>query len=209
MTIGARIKELRASRGMTQAELAAIAGVTDKAVSTWEKGANVPRMGAIEKLASFFKVSKAYLMGETDSLVSVIRPSSGSIRIPVLGSIPAGIPIEAVEDIIDWEEIPADWLDGGKEFFSLRVKGDSMSPRYQDGDTLILRKQDTCESGQDCAVLVDGGDATFKRVRILPSGVTLQPLNPEYDPFVFSNREVAELPVRVLGVVVELRRKIG
>ena len=203
MTIATRIRELRTSHGMTQSQLAAIAGVTDKAVSTWENGTSTPRMGAIEKIASHFSVSKAFLMGESPNT------TANAIRIPVLGSIPAGIPIEAVEDIIDWEEIPADWIRGGKEFFCLQVHGDSMSPRYEDGDVLILRKQDTCENGQDCAVLVDGAEATFKRVRISPVGVTLQPLNPEYDPLLYSNREVRELPVRILGVVVELRRAVS
>ena len=126
----------------------------------------------------------------------------------MLGSIPAGVPIEAVEDIEDWEDLPESMFKGGAEYFALKVKGDSMFPKYEDGDVLILRRQDSCESGQDCAVMVNGGEASFKRIRLSEHGVTLQPLNPKYDPLFFTNQEVINLPVRILGVVVELRRTI-
>ena len=107
------------------------------------------------------------------------------------------------------EEIPEDWTRGGKEFFALQVHGDSMRPRYEDGDVIILRKAETCESGQDCAVRINGDDVTFKRVRRREDGVMLQALNPEYESYFFSNRQINELPVRIIGVVVEMRRKIG
>ena len=97
---------------------------------------------------------------------------------------------------------------GGQEYFGLAVSGNSMEPEYRPGDVIILRRQDTCESGQDCAVMINGDDATFKRVRLSADGLTLQPLNPSYDPIHFSKKEVEERPVRILGVVVELRRKI-
>ena len=83
-----------------------------------------------------------------------------------------------------------------------------MSPRYEDGDTIILRKQDTCNSGQDCAVMVNTDEATFKRVRITESGIALMPINPAYEPKFYTNKEVIELPVRILGVVIQLRRDI-
>ena len=97
---------------------------------------------------------------------------------------------------------------GGREYFALKIKGDSMIPRYEDGDVVILRKQDSCESGQDCAVLVNGNDATFKRVRMNEKTLTLQPLNPAYEPMVYTTKEVADLPVRILGVAVEIRRTV-
>lgn len=210
MTIYERIRDLREKRGLSQQELADALGYTSRSsIAKIEKGVVDLPQTKILAFAKVLGVTPAFLMGWENAEPVSQHASAQAIRIPVLGSIPAGIPLEAVEDIIDWEEIPADWTRGGQEFFSLKVHGDSMSPRYEDGDVLILRKQDTCESGQDCAVMVDGSDATFKRVRISPAGVTLQPLNPEYDPLVFSNREVQELPVRILGVVVELRRSVG
>lgn len=140
---------------------------------------------------------------------AVAKASPGAIRISVLGTIPAGIPVEAVEDVLDWEEIPESWGSGGREYFGLRVKGDSMYPRYLEGDTVILRKQPTCDSGNDCAVLVNGDEATLKQVILRQDGsVELRPVNPAYPPRVYSPAEVERLPVHILGVVVELRRKI-
>lgn len=201
MTMGERIKMLREQRGITQSELAEICKVSDKAVSTWENGRNIPRMGAIQRMADYFGIPKS-------AIIENIAPPVNAIRIPVLGNIPAGIPLSAVEDIEGWEELSPDMLRGGKEYFALAIKGDSMMPEYRDGDVLILRKQDSCETGDDCAVMVNGDDATFKRVRRSEKGITLQPLNPAYDPIFFSNEEIMSLPVRIIGVVVEIRRKI-
>lgn len=125
----------------------------------------------------------------------------------VYGTIPAGKPIECIEDIIDTEEIPADMLKGGKEYFGLRVKGNSMEPEYLDGDTLILLKQEDCENGDDCVVMVNGQEGTFKRVFKNENGIILQPLNNAYPPTSYSNKEIEELPVKILGIVEEIRRK--
>ena len=110
-----------------------------------------------------------------------------SVRVPVLGTVPAGIPLEAIEDILDWEEIPASWASGNRQYFGLRVKGDSMYPRYLEGDTVILRKETTCESGDDCAVLVNGEEATLKQVMIRGDGsLELRPTNPAYPPRIYT-----------------------
>ncbi len=128
-----------------------------------------------------------------------------------------GIPMECIEDIIDTEEIPADMLKGGKQYFGLKVKGNSMNPEYLDGDTLILLKQDDCESGDDCVVMVNGNDGTFKRVikNEEKQTIKLQPLNTTldengnflYEPITYTKEQIEQLPVRILGVVEEIRRK--
>ena len=130
-------------------------------------------------------------------------------KIPVLGSIPAGIPIELIEDILDYEEISEEMLKGGKEYFALKVKGSSMWPKYLDGDTIIVLKQDDCESGQDAIVMVNGNDGTFKRVIKKDNGITLEPINQqEYNSVSYSNEDIEKLPIKILGVVKEIRRKI-
>lgn len=134
------------------------------------------------------------------------RPSV-KISIPILGSIPAGVPIEAVQDVIGWADIPAQWLNGDRQYFGLRVHGDSMYPEYLDGDIIIIRKQSTCETGDDCAVMVNDADATLKRVRLFDDHLELEAINKMYGKRVFTNKEIKELPVAILGVVVELRRK--
>ena len=151
-----------------------------------------------------------YLTWQTDDPNPVqdesVEKRKTAIRIPVLGRVPAGIPLEAIEDIVDFEEIPADMVRGDSEYFGLRVSGDSMYPKYLEGDIIIVRRQDTCENGQDCVVYVNGYDATLKTVYLLDNGgIRLQPVNPQYAP---KSYFVGDEPVSIAGVVVELRRKI-
>lgn len=163
----------------------------------------MPSVEKIRLLANYLGVTTSELLGETPG------SSSSGVRIPVLGTIPAGIPLDAIEDILDWEEIPAAWATGDRQYFGLRVRGDSMYPRYLDGDTVILQKETTCESGDDCAVLVNGSEATLKQVMIKGDGsLELRPTNPAYPPRTYSPAEIESIPVQIIGVVVELRRKI-
>lgn len=163
----------------------------------------------ILNLSRLFNVSMEYICGVADDDTPENSVKS-RFRVPVLGSVPAGVPIEAVEDIIDWEEISPDMLAGGREYFALRVKGDSMYPDYMQGDVVIVRKATTCETGDVCVVYVNGYEATLKQVRLdeLYQSMTLVPRNPDYQPRTFSAEEIASLPVSIAGVVVELRRKI-
>lgn len=167
------------------------------------KKGSIPSVAKVQLLADYLGVTTSELLGEDTG------GSAGAVRVSVLGTIPAGIPIDAVEDILDWEEIPAAWTTGDREYFGLRVKGDSMYPRYLEGDTVILRKQTTCDSGDDCAVLVNGNDATLKQVILHGDrGLELRPINTTYPPRSYTPDEIESLPVQIIGVVVELRRKI-
>lgn len=204
------------------------AGVGGSFISDVNRG-RTPSIEKVQRLADYFGVTTSQLLGEdplpdgilnrekrerskslplVPTLESKIETHSG-VRIPVLGTIPAGIPLDAIEDILDWEEIPAAWATGDRQYFGLRVRGDSMYPRYLDGDTVILQKETTCESGDDCAVLVNGAEATLKQVMIKGDGsLELRPANPAYPPRTYSPAEIESIPVQIIGVVVELRRKI-
>ena len=154
----------------------------------------------LKKLSNLYNVSIDFLLG-----LEQTKKEKG-ITIPVLGIIPAGIPIEAIEDIIDYEEISQELSRTG-EFFGLKVKGDSMAPRIQNGDVVIVRKQEDCETGDVCVVMVNGFDATLKQVKKDYNGISLVPFNDEYKPMFYSNKDILELPVRIIGKVVELRGK--
>ncbi len=163
-----------------------------------------PRIDKIQLLANYFGIQKSDLVeNKSDKEVN----NSNSAVVFIYGTIPAGIPMECIEDIIDTEEISIDMLKGGKQYFGLKVKGNSMEPEYLDGDTLILEKADNCESGDDCVVMVNGNDGTFKRVFKNENGIILQPLNPTFSPKVYTNEEIENLPVKIIGVVEEIRRK--
>ena len=122
--------------------------------------------------------------------------------------VPAGIPIEAIEDVLDYEDLSASEAADDYDYFGLRIKGNSMYPEYIEGDTIIVRRQDTAETGDDAVIMVNGDDATFKRIKRTPDGIILMPINTaEYEPMYYDNTQIEALPVRVLGVCVELRRK--
>lgn len=198
------LKNARKAANMTQAEVAKLIGITQNGYSYWENGKAKIEHESLVKLAQLYRVSTDYLLGISDVQQDKV------VRIPVLGSVPAGIPIEAIEDIIDWEELPQAMTTGGREYFALQVQGDSMWPDYLPGDVVIVRKQCTCDCGEVAVVYVNGYEATLKQVKFNPDeqSMTLQPKNPNYPPRTFSADEIAELPVRIAGVVVELRRKI-
>ena len=187
--------------GKSRSDMCDALGVKYTTFTDWVKGNAYPRIDKIELMANYFGIDKSDLV--EDRSKSQIKAN----RIPVLGSVPAGIPIEAIEDIVDWEDIPMEWVNAGHEFFGLKVKGDSMFPKYVEGDTIIIRKQDDCDSGQDCVVYVNGCDATLKKVVKKPDCIILQPLNPQYDPKVFDYND-EENPITIAGVVVEIRRRV-
>lgn len=128
------------------------------------------------------------------------------IWIPVYGRIAAGIPISAIEDIIDEEEISEEMLKHG-EYIALQIKGDSMEPRISNGDTVIIRLQETIENGEVAAVFVNGNDVTLKRIKKEDNGIWLIGNNPAFQPIFYSKKQCEELPVRILGKMVELRGK--
>lgn len=202
-----RIRELRKNANLTQKQLADKIYVDKSTVTKWETGKALPDAKKQDILASFFNVSLDYLMGRCESNTEPVSyESSGVLRIPVYGYIPAGVPMEAIEDILDYEEAPEDWSLGGKEFFGLKIKGDSMEPEYRDGDIIIFLKQPDCENNEDCAVSINGNDWTFKRVEKLESGLLIKPLNPNYETLFFTPQQCIDLPVEVKGVFWELRR---
>lgn len=209
MNIGERIKFKRLEKDMTLEDLAKITGVSKPTIFRYESGEikNIPS-DKIEKLAQGLNVSPGYLMGwEDDTLPSNIIPvKKGTRKIPVLGSIAAGQPIEAIEDIVDYVYIPEAWKD---DFIALKIDGNSMSPTIPNGATVIIRLQDDAESGDIVAVYINGYDATCKRLKkIEAGGIVLISLNPDYEPMAYTNKEVLELPIRILGKVVEVRTKV-
>ena len=190
---------------MTQEALAALINVDRSSIGKYEgRSAVVPPADVLERIADVFNVSIDYLLGRQDR--PDILVSTGGVWIPVLGRVAAGIPIEAIEDVEDYEEISLDMAKTG-EFFALKIQGDSMEPRIKTGDVVIVKQQPDCDNGDVAVVLVNGLDATVKRIKKSPEGIMLIPTNSAYEPMFYSNEDVKKLPVRIIGKVVELRAK--
>lgn len=208
------IKYLRLNRQWRQVDLSKALGYsTWTTINKWESGSNTPPYKTIQKIARLFNVSENDLLSvdlekrDEELRQGISRPTTDSVRINVYGTVPAGVPQEAIQDIVDWEDIPKEWTTGGREYFGLKVKGASMEPKYLAGDTIIVRKQSSCESGQDCVVYVNGFDATLKKVILNETHVILQAINPAYETKMYA-KDDTETPVNIAGVVVEIRRTV-
>ena len=197
MTVGERIKEIRKEKGISQNRLAKKAGIGQSTLSAIESTTQSPGIETIQLLANALRVTPSFLMGEEEQ-------THDKKWIPVLGNVVAGLPTEAIENFDDdWEELSEDMMNDGFEYFALRIKGDSMSPRMQNGDVVIVRKQSDIETDEIAVVKVDGEDATVKKVRLTDDGIWLLPSNPAFSPMFYGKDE----EVSILGKVVELRAK--
>ena len=201
MSIAENIKRIREQFDLTQDELGEIAGVSGGAVSTWERGTAEPRMGAIQKIADHFNISKSDIVDDNN-----LAHKSSGVSIPIVSTIVAGMPADAYEDPLGYEEISHELAKTG-DFICLKVKGDSMSPAIQDGDLVIIRQQNDVENGDIAVVRINGDEATLKKVQKSTDGITLIAYNPAvYEPHFYSNKEIEELPVEIGGKVIEMKR---
>lgn len=213
--LGKYLRNIRENLGYSTYDVNKLCDISPSYLSLFETGKRKPSAVVLKKLAPIYNLDyidlyekAGYLdLAEKEKISNTNTSASNSAVVMIYGTIPAGIPMECIEDVIDTEEIPSEMLKGNKQYFGLKVKGDSMEPEYLDGDTLILLRQENCESGDDCVVMVNGFDGTFKRVFKNENGIVLQPLNNKYSPMVYSNEDIEKLPVRILGVVEEIRRK--
>ena len=212
-TMGLRIKSLREERKMSQTALAELVGYKDKtAIAKVEAGKVDLPQSKISAFANALNTTTSFLFAdnsfdETFQAEISNTPKAKGVRINVLGRVAAGLPIEAIENIIDTEEISEEMARTG-EFFGLQIKGDSMEPRIYENDVVIVRKQDDAESGDIVIALVNGNDATCKRLIKYAGGISLVSLNSaKYEPLMFSNEDILEMPVKIIGKVIELRGK--
>ncbi len=219
-----RLSALMEERELKQAELAKMSGVRASSISDYLTGKYKPKQDNIDLIARALSVSPAWLMGYDDkkesSRISPAAPQDAPAplssdrrkiaRIPVLGRVASGIPIEAIENIEDYEERYISVLEDPHDYFALRIVGHSMEPRIWDGDVVIAKKTADVDSGSVAVVFVDGEDATVKQIKKSDEGITLIGWNPSvYTPKFYTWAEVEKLPVQILGIVKEVRGKIG
>ena len=195
------VKKLTEEQNMSMSELSRRVGIAKSAISRYFNGTRELPLNKIGDFASVLHTTPDYLLG-----IEYEPQTPQGLKIPVLGTVAAGIPISAVEDILDYEEVPQSWENQG-EFFGLRIKGDSMEPRMENGDVVIVKQQPDANSGDTVIVLVNGDDATCKRLQKTDNGIMLVSTNPKYPPMFYSTEDIRTKPVVILGKVVELRSK--
>ena len=198
---------IRKQKGISQKDLAKKIGVDQSTISLWEKGMDTT-------VENVIKVAEALNVPVPDFIGSDLRFDNAElinlnierVKIPVLGTIKAGKPIEAQENIVDYVEIPKDWIKQNKNYYGLKINGNSMSPKYMPNDTVIFEQTNDFQyaNNKDCCVMVNGDDATFKVFKIKEDGIRLIPLNIENDdgylPTSYTKEEIENLPVKVIGI---------
>ena len=201
--LGAKIKREREARGWSQEALGHSLGISGSAINRYEKGARHPGPERLARLAALFGVTTDYLLGVNHASREPLYPPDSfipwqrTIKIPLLGSIPAGEFRLTASDIEGWEDVPEEQVRGG-EFFFLRVTGDCMAPLIQEGYMVLVRVQSAVEDGELAVVVINGEDAGLKRVRREGNRLMLYADNPHYPPIMRPMRDV-----RIIGKVVK------
>ena len=197
MSIAENIKKIRLEHELSQADLGKIAGVSDKAVSTWELGIKIPRMGAVEKMANYFGTPKSAILDDAQPAPASrpippgFEPMPKMKKIPLIGSIACGKPITAEQNIEKMVDVP----ENIRCDFSLTCHGDSMvDAGIHDKDVVYIRIQPEVENGEIAAVRIDG-EATLKRVYYNPGTLTLMPANPAYAPMIYTGSQLEEVHI--------------
>ena len=158
-------------------------------------------------IAEYLNIDVFDLLDEKDQRLLIASSKSEPYKIPVVRRVAAGIPLDSIEEIIDWEELPAHMAMTGN-YFGLLIQGNSMEPDIHDGDTVIVREQPNAEDGDVVVAIVNGNDGCCKKLKRYEDGsIALTSINPSYPPIYFNDSEIDNVPVRICGVVKELRRK--
>ena len=206
-----RLQKAMSNANITAQELSNKSKVAKSSISQYVNGSHKPSNISSGKMASILNVNPLWLMGfdvpMVEDTIKIVAASRKGVTINVLGRVAAGIPIEAIENVIDTEEITEELARTGN-FFGLQIHGDSMEPRIYEGDIVIVRQQEDAENGDVVIAMVNGNDATCKRLRKYRDGIELISNNPSYAPMFFSNEEILSKPVKIIGKVVELRGKL-
>lgn len=201
MNLGQNIKNYRESHNLTQSELAAKLDISQQSIDKYENAGTIPREKVVKAMMTLFGLTRNELFGEPEASTPT------ATNIPVLGTVIAGQPAYAAENIIGWEEVTYRMAKQGK-LFALKVRGNSMTPEFKEGDIVIIREQEDVESGEIAVVLINGDEATMKKVKKTEDGIVLYAFNPSvYEPHFYSNQEIESLPVRIIGKVIENRRE--
>lgn len=197
-----KLKELREKHKLSQAKLAKLLNVSQSTVAMWENGENKPKYEKIINLCQIFNVSAAELLDDQ----SLVAEHPSPVWVPVLGSVQAGVPSEAIQNITDYEDI-SNITSCMQDYFALKIKDSSMGPRFSEGDVVIVKKQSDVKDGEIAIILVNGNEAACRKIKKTPQGVMLIPLNSAFETMLYSDEEILSLPVVIIGKVVELRAK--
>ena len=206
------LKFIREKKDISKNKMGEMVGVNQTTIGRWESKEIKPSIDNVEEVAKVLNIPLPDLLIKDLRFdnAELIDIDTNIVKIPVYGTIKAGVPIESQTDIIEYIDIPKEWLKGGKQFYGLKISGDSMFPKYSENDIVIFEQNEDVEmyNGKDVAVMINGTESTFKKISVVPDGIVLQPYNTAYDIMMFSKEQVENLPIKVVGIAREKRTKL-
>lgn len=216
--LGIYLKRVREELDYSTHDVNKLCDISQSYISLMENGKRKPSPIILKKLASIYNLNYIDLYEkagyidliedeELRRLGAIPLSDFNMVEIPVVGTVKAGYDYLAQENIIDKLQVESSLVGDGSEYFALQVHGDSMSPAFIEGDTVVVKKQNDCENNEIAIVIVNGDEGTIKKVRKTEQGIILQPLNPAYAPIMFTNEEIKSIPIIIVGIVKQLKRE--
>lgn len=203
MSSAKRLQELMDYLGVNATEFGKMTGIPKSSISMYLSGQRIMKSDRIGIISEKFGIDPAWLMDRDVPMRQSVKESD-VIEVPIYGKVAAGNGVCAYEDVSGYVTVSRKLASTG-DIFALRITGDSMQPRIADGDIVIVRKQSDADNGDTVIALVNGDDAICKRLRKYDGGIMLLSNNPKYEPRVFTKQDTDDIPVRIIGRVMELR----
>lgn len=212
--VGKRLKEARERNKITLEEAGKKVDVHKSTVLRWENGETEKiKLPILETLADYYNVNPVWLAGfdvpmeRNLNAYKVDELGNSVIPIPILGTVKAGYDYLAQENWIGTIDVETSLVGNGKDYFALKVHGNSMSPVLIEDDIVIIKKQNDFENGDIVVAIINGDEATIKKGKKSDSSILLQPLNTAYEPLIFTYDEMKTIPVTIIGIVKQLKRE--
>lgn len=228
MLLGDIIKQYREEHQMSLQDFANLIGTSRSYIHMLEKNVNPstnkpinPSIETLKLLANAMNMDLDFLLKQLDSEQQIYLNEEEYKKqfektdilgnpvapVPLLGSVKAGYNYLAQENWIGTVDVETSLVGDGKDYFALKVKGDSMAPVFIEGDIVIIKKQNDCENNEFAVVIINGDEGTLKKIKKTDSGIILQPLNPAYGPVMYTKEEMETIPIIIVGVVKQLKRE--
>lgn len=214
--LGEYLKNARNIKGLSLREVNKLTNISYSHLNMIENGKRNVTPALLKNLANLYNLDYIDLyekagyidLIEDEKLNKYKSDEFGNLvtSIPLLGTVKAGYDYLAQENWEGTVEVETSLVGNGKDFIALKVKGDSMSPVLIEDDIVIIKKQEDFESGDIVVALINGDEATIKKGRKSDNSIVLQPLNPNYEPLIFTNEEMKSIPVKIIGIVKQLKR---
>ena len=215
--LGRYLKQLREAKGLSLREADKLSSISYTHLNMIENGKRNVTPALLRNLAQLYNVDYLDLY-EKAGYIDLIEDEKKTkiktdilgnpvVSLPLIGTVKAGYNYLAQENWVGTVDVETSLVGDGKDYFALKVNGDSMAPVFIENDIVIIKKQNDCENNEFAVVIINGDEGTLKKIKKTDSGIILQPLNPAYGPMIYTNEEMETLPVRIIGVVKQLKRE--